>query len=125
MNCHSTRALLDLYLEQRLNPGRAAALERHLGGCAACRALSAPAPVTLAAAAPAGLKARLLAAAKKEAPAAEPRPKIGGTLSLLPRDVFSVAVAAAALAVIALGLGWRGAPNQSVSTGDEIAGRAP
>lgn len=125
MNCHGTRALLDLYLEQRLNPGRAAALERHLGGCAACRSLSAPAPVSVAAAAPSGLKARLLAAAKQEGPAGEPRPKIGGTLSLLPRDLFSVAVAAAALAVIALGLGWHGAPNQSLSPGDEIAGRVP
>lgn len=125
MNCHSTRAVLDLHGEGRLSPGRAAALEKHLAGCAACRALAAPAPVSVAAAAPAGLKARLLAAAKKETPVDEPRPKIGGTLSLLPRDAFSVAVAAAALGLIALGLGWNGAPNQSFTAGEELAGRMP
>jgi predicted anti-sigma-YlaC factor YlaD len=123
MNCHSTRAVLDLYLEQRLAPGRAAALEKHLSACASCRALSVPAPVTVAAAAPAGLKARLLAAAKAQ-PSAEPRPKIGGTLSLLPRDLLSVAAAALALGLIALGLGWNGAPNQSYAP-EELAGRMP
>jgi predicted anti-sigma-YlaC factor YlaD len=110
MNCHSTRAVLDLYLEQRLAPGRAAALEKHLSACASCRALSVPAPVTVAAA--------------KAQPSAEPRPKIGGTLSLLPRDLLSVAAAALALGLIALGLGWNGAPNQSYAP-EELAGRMP
>lgn len=123
MNCHSTRAILDLYAEQRLSPGRAAAAGRHLSGCAGCRALARPAEAEPARPAPSALKARLLSAAKKEAPAPA-GPKIGGTLSLLPRDAFSIAVAAAALGLIALGLGWNGAPNQSF-TPDELAGRMP
>jgi anti-sigma factor RsiW len=120
MNCHSVRALLDLHAEGRLSPGRAAKLDAHLAGCAACRALATPPSVTVTAAAPASLKAKLLAAAKAAAPAG---PKVGGTLSLLPRDAYSLAFATAAVAAIALGLGWKGAPNQNFDAGDELAGR--
>lgn len=123
MNCHSTRAVLDLYAEQRLNPGRAAAVGRHLSACAHCRGLAQPAPAAPARPAPSALKARLLAAAKKESPAPA-GPKVGGTLSLLPRDAFSVLAAAFALGLIALGLGWNGAPNQSFIP-EELAGRMP
>lgn len=123
MNCHATRAVLDLHAEGRLTPSRAAAVAGHLASCAACRAQAAPMPAAAPGkAAPTAFKAKLLAAAKAQAPAAH-GPKIGGTLSLFPRDAAGVAWAAAALALVALVAGWNGAPTQSFDAGDEIAGR--
>lgn len=121
MNCHAARAVLDLHAEGRLRPGRAAAVAGHLSGCAACRSLASPPSATPSSSAPAALKARLLAAARSAPPARGPQ----GGLSLLPRDAASVAAAALALGLIALGLGWNGAPNQSFEAGDELAGRRP
>lgn len=122
MNCHSTRALLDLHAEGRLTPGKTSAVGRHLESCAACRAVAAPVAAPAGERpAPAGLKARLLAAAK-DASARTPAPAPARALSLFPRDAAAVAFAAAALTVIALGLGWKGAPSQSYDAGDELAG---
>lgn len=125
MNCHATRNLLDLHAEGRLNPGRAKSVEAHLASCEHCRALAVPAPVLVTKAAPADFKAKLRAAAKAAPAAEEPKPKIGGTLSLFPADVYSVALAAALVTLIALGLGASGKPNQALSGGDELAGRTP
>ncbi|HEX4048213.1 MAG TPA: zf-HC2 domain-containing protein, partial [Elusimicrobiota bacterium] len=102
MNCHSFINVLDLHREGRLSPRRAKAVERHLGGCAACRALAAPAPsAEPSARAPLALKARLLAAAKSApgAPAAAPEaapeaPAAASDLPLWPREARGIALAA-------------------------------
>lgn len=124
MNCHATRAVLDLHAEGRLTSGRAAAVEGHLASCAACRALSAALPGAAAPgeAAPDTLKARLSAAMKasRGAPA-----ETGPSYSFFPRDAAGVAWAAAALTLVTLVAGWNGAPTQSFDAGDEIAGRLP
>ncbi len=121
MNCHATRAVLDLHAEGRLTSGRAKAVSAHLEGCAACRALAVPAPAAAPGkAATSAFKAKLAAVVKAERPApAEP----ARALSLFPRDAAAVAFATAAVAVIALGLGWNGVPNQNYDGGDELAGR--
>lgn len=125
MNCHATRAVLDLRAEGRLTPPRAAAVDVHLASCAACRAASAASPATAPApgkAAPVSFKARLSAAMKTRLPAA---PAPAAPLTLLPRDAAGVAWAAAALVLVALAAGWNGAPTQSFDAGDELAGRLP
>ena len=121
MNCHATRAVLDLHAEGRLTSGRAAAVALHLESCASCRALSRPAVAAAPGkAAPVSFKAKLAAAVKAERPTvAAPVPM----LSLFPRDAAGVAWAAAALALVALIAGWNGAPTQAFDAGDEIAGR--
>lgn len=121
MNCHATRAVLDLHAEGRLTPRREKSVAEHLASCADCRTATAPA----AAATPSAsseLKARLAAAMKsaKKTPAAEP------ALNLWPRDLNGVAFAAAALALVALAIGWSGVPTQFGAEGDELAsGRMP
>ncbi len=126
MNCHAIRAVLDLHAEGRLTPKRAKAVAAHLESCAECRALSAP----VAAPAPAkaatnDFKTRLAASLKAqraETPSPVPTPK----LELWPRDFSGVAFAAAALAFIALVIGWSGVPSQKEISGDELAaGRIP
>jgi anti-sigma factor RsiW len=120
MNCHAVRAVSDLHAEGRLTPSRAHAVAAHLDGCSACRADATRfLPPTASRPTPAALNARLLAAAKN----ARPEPTAVRTLSLLPRDVSSVLWAAVALALVALVVGWHGAPNQSFLGSDEIAGR--
>ncbi|MDD5304684.1 MAG: zf-HC2 domain-containing protein [Elusimicrobia bacterium] len=125
MNCHATRAVLDLHAEGRLTPRRAKAVAAHLAACDACRAQTAPTAV--AAKAPArDFKERLAAAMKAErgAPTARPANKL--ELALWPRDLSGIALAAAALALIAVVIGWSGAPNQQFDRGDELAaGRMP
>lgn len=122
MNCHATRAVLDLHAEGRLTPRRAKAVASHLSSCAECAKLAAPA-VSAPLKAPSGdFKARLAAAMKAERKAPEERPE----LALWPRDLSGVAFAAAALALIALVIGWSGVPTQRDVSGDEIAaGRMP
>ncbi|MCM2303600.1 MAG: zf-HC2 domain-containing protein [Elusimicrobia bacterium] len=125
MNCHATRAVLDLHAEGRLTPRREKAVAAHLDSCAECRSSAAPAAAPLGA--PAGdFKSRLAAALKAErrtpAPSRAPAP----ALNLWPRDLSGVAVAAAALALIAAVIGWSGAPSQQYDGGDELAaGRMP
>lgn len=125
MNCHATRAVLDLHAEGRLTPRREKAVATHLASCAGCRAEVLPAVAP--AKAPAGdLKARLAAAMQAEREAPGPRPSPAPPLNLWPRDLSGVAVAAAALALIALSIGWSGAPTQFGAEDAELAsGRTP
>lgn len=124
MNCHATRAVLDLHAEGRLTPRRENAVSKHLASCAACRGLTAPAA---AAARPApDFKARLAASMKAGRKAPETVAAPAPALNLWPRDLSGVAVAAAALAVLALGIGWSGAPTQFGAEGAELtSGRMP
>lgn len=126
MNCHSTRAVLDLFAEGRLTPKRAKAVEAHLAGCADCRAFAAPAAAPASAKpAPADFKARLAAALKTEKKASPP-PAAVAPVELWPRDLSGVALAAAALVLVALGIGWSGVSSQRDFSGDELAaGRIP
>ena len=41
MDCHQTRQILEEYLRRELEPDRARAVEAHLEGCPACRAILA------------------------------------------------------------------------------------
>ena len=127
MNCHAIRAVLDLHAEGRLTARRAKAVAAHLASCAECGALSAPAAPSLAKAPDAGFKHRLAAAMKagRKAPEQQtPAPE----LALWPRDLSGVALAAAALALIAVVIGWSGVPSQRDINGDNselAAGRMP
>ena len=124
MNCHATRAVLDLHAEGRLTQSRAKTVAAHLASCSECRGRTA-ALTAVAVKAPAGdFKARLAAAMKtaRVASAARPTPE----LALWPRDLSGVAFAAAALAVIALAIGWSGVPSQFDAEDAEFAaGRIP
>ena len=124
MNCHSVRAVLDLYAEGRLTARRGTKVAAHLETCAECRELAKP--LASPAKAPgSGFKAKLAAALKKEA-AAEPAAAQSVRLDLWPRDLPGVALAAAGLALIAVVIGWSGVPSQRDMAGDEIAaGRLP
>ena len=69
MNCASVEAILDLFVEGRLTPARAAQIEAHARACADCARKLKPAPASARAAktaAPEALKARLKAAAARE-----------------------------------------------------------
>jgi len=125
MNCHATRAVLDLHAEGRLSAGRTKAVAAHLESCAECRAAAAPVPTPSSSAALGGdFKARLSAAMKAErkVPVSRPEPE----LNLWPRDLSGVALAAAALTLVALGIGWSGVPTQFGAEGAELAaGRTP
>ncbi len=124
MNCHATRAVLDLHAEGRLTPRRAKAVAAHLASCPACFELSSPIAPALAKKLEPAFKHRLAAALKAGRGAPEPVPALA--LPLWPRDLSGVAVAAAALALIAVGIGWSGVPSQRDSSGDELAaGRTP
>lgn len=121
MNCHATRAVLDLHVEGRLTSARATAVALHLEGCADCRVFAAPAPaVAPGKLATSAFKAKLAAAVKAERPSPTAPAR---ALSLFPRDATAIAFATAAVTMIALGLGWNGAPNQNYDAGDELAGR--
>lgn len=125
MNCHATRAVLDLHAEGRLTPRRARAVAAHLASCSDCRAQS-PVAATPAKSLSGDFKSRLAASLKAERSVPEPRPAAKGDLSLWPRDLSGVAVAAAALALFAVAVGWSGAPSQQFDKGDELAaGRTP
>jgi len=126
MNCHATRAVLDLHAEGRLTPSRAKAVAAHLASCAECGARAA-APTAVAVKAPArGFKESLAAAMKAERKAPDARPAPSVELTLWPRDLSAVAAAAAALALFAVAVGWSGAPSQQFDKGDELAaGRMP
>lgn len=123
MNCHATRAVLDLHAEGRLSAGRTKAVVAHLASCAECGTLVVPAAAPVSPAS-GDMKARLAAAMKAErkAPVARPEPE----LNLWPRDLSGVALAAVALAFIAIGIGWSGVPTQFDAEGAELAaGRIP
>jgi anti-sigma factor RsiW len=125
MNCHATRAVLDLHAEGRLTPRREKAVAAHLASCAVCLALAAPVSASPVKASTNDFKTRLAAAMKAErtAPKRE-APRL--ELALWPRDLSGVALAAAALALIAVIIGWSGAPSQQFDRGDELAaGRMP
>lgn len=126
MNCHSVAAVLDLHAEGRLTARRRAAVEAHLAACAACldaisHSTAASAPGAKRPGVPNALKARL-AKALKSAPAPTPEPA-PLAMPAWPRDLTGVAWAAAALALVALGVGWSGAPSQQYDSGDELAAR--
>lgn len=124
MNCHATRAILDLRAESRLSAGRMKSVDAHLAGCDACRALSAPLAPAPAPAAGSAFKNRLAAAMKSErkSPKAEP----ARTLPLWPRDLGGTLSAAAALVFVAAAIGWSGYASQSGLEGGELAaGRTP
>ena len=122
MNCHSTRAVLDLHAEGRLTTGRAKAVAAHLKDCVECRAFTAPA-LAPAPVHSGDFKARLAAALKAERKSS-PVPAV--KLELWPRDLSGVALAAAALALVAFVIGWSGVPSQRDMNGDELAvGRMP
>ena len=108
MNCHSTRAVLDLHTEGRLSERRVKAVAAHLAACPACRALEAPAPAPSAVRAPQSLKEKLLQAARspRTAPA-----KL--ELRLWPTEAYGVAVAAVALLAIALAVSRADVPDRS------------
>lgn len=120
MNCHATRAVLDLHAEGRLTPRRARAVDAHLASCAGCRAQS-PVPAQPAKAPSGDLKARLASSLRAERRDPEPRRAAKTELTLWPRDLSGVAVAAAALALFAVAVGWSGAPSQQFDKGDELA----
>lgn len=125
MNCHATRAVLDLHAEGRLTPRRERSVTEHLASCADCRTRTAPAAAATPSAS-SDLKARLAAAMKADRRAPEARPSPAAPLNLWPRDLTGVAVAAAALALIAVSIGWSGVPSQQHDRGDELtAGRIP
>lgn len=127
MNCHATKAVLDLFAEGRLTQRRAAAVEAHLAACDDCRAAARPREASPAAVASDDFKTRLAAALKAgrtQEAAADPAPP--PELTLWPRDLSAVALAAAALCLIAATIGWSGMPTQLDLSGDEfIAGRTP
>lgn len=132
MNCHATRAVLDLHAEKRLTARREKAVTEHLSSCAECRALMSPLASTTVKTPTGDYKARLAAAMKAEQgaprPAPEPRPVPKLEMNLLPKDLFGVAVAAAALALIAVVIGWSGVPSQRDINGEYLeiaAGRMP
>lgn len=128
MNCHATRAVLDLHAEKRLTPRREKAVLAHLASCAECRAQTAPAAAAPIQAPAGDFKARLAASLKSARKEPQPRPAPGLELSLWPRDLSGVAVAAAALALIAVMIGWSGVPSQRDLSGDDLelaAGRMP
>ena len=133
MNCHATRAVLDLHAEGRLTPRREKAVAAHLASCAACRALAATEPygeeVSLPHAVrkgPPEFKQRLAAAMKAGRREPANLPAVTAELALWPRDLGGVVVAAAALALVAVIVGWSGAPSQQYNQGDELAsGRMP
>jgi anti-sigma factor RsiW len=130
MNCHATRAVLDLHAEGRLTPRRESAVTAHLASCAECTALTTEPygeEVSLPHAVgkgPAAFKHRLAAALKAERAAPEGEASVP-ELRLWPRDFSGVAAAAAALALIAVIIGWSGVPSQRDFGGDEITGRLP
>ena len=126
MNCHATRAVLDLHAEGRLTPRREKSVVAHLASCTDCRSLSAPAaavPLKV----PAGdFKTRLAASMKAARKSPEPRSAPTLELNLWPRDFSGVAIAAAALALVAFIIGWSGVASQRDMGGDELAaGRMP
>ena len=124
MNCHATRAVLDLHAEGRLTTSRAQAVAAHLKSCAECRAFAAPAPVP-APVQSGDFKVRLAATLKKERKSSS-APVPAMKLELWPRDLSGVALAAAALALVAFVIGWSGVPTQRDFNGDEFAlGRMP
>ncbi len=124
MNCHSTRAVLDLHAEGRLTPRRASAVAAHLESCAACRAPAAPAAAPAKPAA-ADFKARLASSLKAARKASEPALDGALKLPLWPSEFYGVALAAGALALVAVIIGWSGVPSQR-DYGDELAaGRIP
>lgn len=127
MNCHATRAVLDLHAEGRLTPRREQDVARHLASCAACRArTAAPAAAAVVRRPPSDFKARLVASMKAERGTPATLSATPPPLNLWPRDLSGVAVAAAALAVIALSIGWSGVPTQFGAEGPELAsGRIP
>ena len=126
MNCHATRAVLDLHAENRLSARRTKSVVEHLASCAECRALAAPPAPSLAKLPASGFKARLAAAMKAERKGPEPRPTPRYELALWPRDLSEVAVAAAALVLVAVIIGWSGVPSQRDLGGDELVfGRMP
>ena len=114
MNCHSFKNVLDLYREGRLSARRAKAAARHLGACAECRALAAPAAGGPSAHAPQSLKDKLLAAAKA-GPSDVPAPAPAAGLPLWPSEARGIALAAAALMVVGLLVAAVGAPSQSAA----------
>ena len=126
MNCHATKAVLDLFTEGRLTPRRASAVEAHLASCADCRGAMQPlAPAT--APASSDFKSRLAVTLKAQQ---RKKSETGLTpqaeLTLWPRDFSAVALAAVALCLIAAMIGWSGMPSQFDLSGDEfIAGRTP
>ena len=121
MNCHATRAVLDLHAEGRLTPRRAKAVAAHLASCEVCRALTA-APTAAAVKAPArDFKERLAASMKAVRKATEKHDAPKVELSVWPRDLSGVALAAAALCLIAVVIGWSGVPSQQYDRGDELA----
>jgi anti-sigma factor RsiW len=97
----------------------------HLEGCAECRALAAPLAAKAAKAPSTDFKAKLAASLKAERKRAE-KPAFSPALELWPRDLSGVALACAALAAIAIVIGWSGVPSQKELSGDELAaGRIP
>jgi len=125
MNCHATRAVLDLYAEKRLTVSREKAVSSHLASCAECRSLTTPAAAPIKAPT-SDFKTRLAAAIKAERKEAAPRPEPKLELNLWPRDLSGVAFASIALAAVALAIGWSGVPTQFGAEGAELAaGRTP
>ena len=121
MNCHSTRAVLDLHAEGRVTPARAKAVAAHLKACAECRSFAAPPPASAPVKLPTGdFKARLAASLKTaRKSAAEPAP--APSLELWPRDLTGVALASVALALVAVLIGWSSVPSQRDLGGDDLA----
>jgi anti-sigma factor RsiW len=114
MNCHSFINVLDLHREGRLSPRRTRAIEKHLAGCAGCRALAAAAPdAAPRARAPESLKAKLLAAAKAAPAGRAPAAASAFDAPLWPRETRGIALAAALLLAVGLLVSISGVPSQS------------
>ena len=126
MNCHATRAVLDLLAEGGLSPRRESAARAHLDSCSACRAHATPAAKPSSAGGPSGAWKAKLKASLADASAGRVHTGAGMDLSLWPRDVRGVLFAALALALVAVFAGWSGAPSQLYSEdGGEVARRLP
>jgi predicted anti-sigma-YlaC factor YlaD len=124
MNCHAVRAVLDLHAEGRLTARRGTNVSAHLESCVECRKLAAPIAAPLKPAAK-DFKSRLAASLKKPAQDSS-APAAHRELSLWPRDLAGVAWASAAVALVALAIGWSGVATQKDMAGDELAaGRLP
>lgn len=99
--CWGTRAVLDLFVDDRLGEPQAGRVAVHLAACAACRAEAdelAPLPSlkTAAPPVPAGLMESILKKHAEEAEAPAP--------SWRPSPAFAAAAAAAALLLVAQGV---------------------
>lgn len=117
LRCWSARAVLDLFVDDRLEPSRAEAVAAHLAACAACRAeadalrppvlFKGPAPAV-----PKGLVESILKEYERPAEADAP--------AWRPSPAFAAAAAAAALLLVS-----QAAPGPTTRGAAKASAEAP